>query len=288
VISLDQLLGLGLSADAVRLRARSGRLHRIHSGVYALVPAALLTGRGRWMAAVLACGPGAVLSHHSAADLLGLRASAHTRIDVTVRSGSHRSRPGIAVHRSRTMTNADVTTVDAIPCTTVARTLLDLAGVLTPRRLERALDQAAALEVLDLPALERQRARHPTTVAASRLATALALRRPGRTTTWSELEEAFLALTRAAGLPDPAVNRFIDPGDGEPPIRADFQWPERRLAVETDGWRTHRTRASFERDRRNDLRLAAAAWQVVRTTWRAIDTEPATLAARIAAVYEAG
>lgn len=99
------------------------------------------------------------------------------------------------------------------------------------------------------------------------------------------LEERFLALSRAAGLPDPDVNAFIDPGDGEPAIRVDFAWPERRLAVEADGRETHLTHQAFERDRRRDQRVTAAGWRIVRTTWRQIRVTPAQLQQTLRTLY---
>lgn len=285
VMGLEQLRALGLSPRAIQDRARAGRLHRIYHAVYSLVPEELLTREGRRMAAVLACGPGAVLSHRTAAAAHGLLATTRTTIDVTIPNASHRRHRGIDIHRSATLTVADTTFVSGIPCTTVARTLHDLAAVERPRRVERALDQAAVLEVLDIRALEDQCARNRTSMGAARLSAVLARHRPESTPTWSELEEAFLGLTRPAGLPDPEVNTFIVLDDGEPAIRADFHWRDRRLVVETDGWETHKTRAGFERDRRNDLRLSAAGWRVLRTTWRAIHEEAAAVAGRIVAVY---
>src|SRR5581483_1058266 len=96
----------------------------------------------------------------------------------------------------------------------------------------------------------------------------------GSTPTENEFEDAFLALTRSLGLPDPTPQFYIDPGDGEPPIRADFAWPDRKIAVETDGQRTHATRRAFEADRRRDQRLTAAGWRVIRTTWRQLTNRP--------------
>lgn len=138
--TLAQLKALGLPARTVQRRAAAGRLHRIHHGVYALTPRQLLTYRGRLMAAVLACGEGAVLSHRSAADLLGLRSTARAGIDVTART--HRRIEGVDIHRSRTLTRVDLTLVDRIPCTTVARTQLDLCDVVPLHQVERALNQA--------------------------------------------------------------------------------------------------------------------------------------------------
>ncbi len=226
------------------------------------------------MAAVLACGPGAVLSHRSAAALLGLRPAGGARIDVTVPARSAREHAGIALHRSPTLTPADTTMEKNIPCTTVARTQLDLAEVINRRGVERALDQAEILRVFDLRALDDQLARNPTRSGAARLRSVLAEHYVGSTATWSDFEERFLAFTRAAGLPQPEVNYWIVLDDGGPPIRADFAWPAHRVIVETDGRGTHGTRQAFERDRRKDLRLSAARWRPARVTSRCLDEEP--------------
>ena len=150
VFGLEQVVELGLAARSVRARASKHRLHRIHSGVYSLVPPQLLSRDGRFMAAVLACGPGASLSHRSAGALQGLIRAERARIDVTVPTRGGRKRAGIQIHRSSGLRPTDLSRTRAIPCTTVARTLLDLAGVLDRRGLERALDEAAMLDRLDL------------------------------------------------------------------------------------------------------------------------------------------
>ena len=279
VFDLAQLRDLGLSAAGVRKRAAGGRLHRIYRGVYSLVPPRLLPREGWWMAAVLACGPGAVLSHRSAAALLGLRPTSRARIDVTVPARSAREHAGIEVHRSTTLTEADTTRVQNIPCTTVARTQLDIAEVVNRRGVERAFDQAEILEVFDLRALEDQLARNPQRRGAEVVRSVLAEHYAGSTPTWNEFENRFLEFTRAAGLPQPEVNYWIVLPDGGPAIRADFAWPSRRVIVETDGRGTHHTRQAFERDRRNDLRLTAARWRPVRVTWRRLIEEPALVEA---------
>ncbi len=275
VIGLAQLVALGLEPRSVQQRAAVGRLHRIHCAVYSLVPRHLLSREGLYMAAVLACGPGAVLSHRSAAHLHELRRDASTKIDVTVPSRSHRRHEGIRLHRSLTLIPEDTTTVNGIPCTTVARTILDNAEVLNRRGLERMLDQAEILEIFDLWALQEQLQRNFSRRCARRLRRALDEHVAGATPTWSELEERFLALVRAAALPEPEVNVFIVLDDGEPAMRVDFVWRDRRLAVETDGHETHRTRLAFEQDRRRDQRLIVAGWRAVRITWRQLTRAPA-------------
>jgi Transcriptional regulator, AbiEi antitoxin/Protein of unknown function (DUF559) len=284
VVGFDQLRELGLSPRAVHHRVASGRLHRIHHGVYALAPAALLSRDGRFMAAVLACGPGAALSYRSAAALLELRRTKRCNVDVTIPGRSPRKHAGIDVHRSTTLAAQDVTRVRNIPCTTVARTLLDLAQVVRRRDVERACNQAEILDLLDLHALLDQIERNAARVASRRLRAALNEHYLGGAPTWSELEEAFLALCRAAGVPRPEVNAWIAPDDGEPAIRADFVWREHRLVVETDGRRTHRTRQAFEHDRRRDQRLTVAGWTVIRTTWRQVTQSPRQVAETVLAL----
>lgn len=275
VFGLAQLRALGLSTRAVSHRVATGRLHRIHRGVYSLVPRELLSWKGLYMAAVLACGHGAVLSHRSAARLLELRNYGYHRIEVTVPKRSTRSHSGVAVHRSTTLiAPADVTVVNAIPTTTAARTLFDLGGVLTPRQLERAFDQADAMQLLDLNEINDQLARNPNRPATKAVRHLLATHYIGSTPTENDFEDAFLALTRSLGLPAPTPQFYIDPGDGDPPIRADFAWPELKIVVETDGRQTHGTKQAFESDRRRDQRLTAAGWKVIRTTWRQLTQRP--------------
>jgi hypothetical protein len=144
VVSLEQLRALTLSDRAVRGRVVAGRLHSLHEGVYA-VGHTSLTPEGRWMAAVLACGEGAVLSHRSAAILWGLREGGGPRVEVTSRRRVGRTREGILVHWRPGLDASDMTARDGIPCTSVARTLLDLAEALTPDGVERACSRAEAL-----------------------------------------------------------------------------------------------------------------------------------------------
>jgi hypothetical protein len=274
VISLEQLNGLGLTKDAVRKRVAVGRLHRIHHAVYSLVPRELLKREGLYMAAVLACGPGAVLSHRAAAVLHELRDWGATKIDVTLPRRSRRHHDGLKIHCSTTLSPADVTVVNGIPVTTVARTLFDLAEAVTQRQLERSFDQAELAGVFDLRAIEDQLARNPTRPGAKKVRRVLTEHYIGKTPTWSENEEALLAITRAAGLPDPETNYFIDPGDGGRPIRVDFAWPDQRVVVEADSRKWHLSHQRFEGDRERDQRLTAAGWRVIRTTWRQMKFRP--------------
>jgi Transcriptional regulator, AbiEi antitoxin/Protein of unknown function (DUF559) len=274
VFRLDQLEALGLTASAVRNWVAAGRLHRIHHTIYSLVPKELLKREGLYMAAVLACGEGAVLSHRSAAALLELRDWGHTKIEVTVPRRSGRRHGGIKVHRSTTLTDEDVTEVNNIPCTTVHRTLFDLAEVVTQRQLERSFDQAEISERLDLNAINDQLERNPTRPGAKAVRRVLTEHYIGRTPTWSENEEALLAITRELGIPDPDTNQFIVLDDGGPAIRVDFVWRDQRVIVEADSKKWHNTRQRFEQDRVRDQRLTAAGWTIIRTTWRQMKHRP--------------
>lgn len=271
LITLLQLQSLGLSKAAVAKRAKEGRLHRIHRGVYA-VGRPSLTQHGDWLAAVLACGPQAVLSHRSAAALHGIRRDSRAKADVTLASPSARSRPTIDVHRSSTLEAADITTVDSIPCTTVARTLIDLGDVVSRRAVERAVDRAEVLRVFD------GRAVHEAIERAGRRRGAATLRAvlesyEEPTLTERQLEERFLALCRHASLPSPAVNAWITLSDGIA-YKADFLWRVERLIAETDSRGFHTHRAAFEHDRLRDQRLTLAGFTVVRFTWRQVTREP--------------
>jgi hypothetical protein len=274
VFALDQLRALGLAAPAVRSRQAAGRLHRIHHTVYSLVPKELLKREGLYMAAVLACGEGAVLSHRSAAALLELRDWGHTKIEVTVPRRSARRHDGIKVHRSTTLIDEDVTELNNIPCTTVHRTLFDLAEVVTQRQLERSFDQAEISERLDLNAINDQLKRNPTRPGAKAVRDVLETHYIGKTPTWSENEEALLAITRELGIPDPDTNQFIVLDDGGPAIRVDFVWRDQRVIVEADSNKWHSTRQRFEQDRVRDQRLTAAGWTIIRTTWRQMKHRP--------------
>ena len=257
----------------------------MHPGVY-VVGHAPLTREGRFLAAVLACGPGAVLSHRSAAALRGLRPSSRSAIDVTSPRRAGRKRAGIDVHSGATLAEADVETVDGIPCTSVARTLLDLCEVIDRRGVARACAQAEVLQLFDLRALEQVLARSHGRRGAATLRAILAEQAIGATITRSGGEEAMLALCRSAGLPAPEVNVWLPllEGDG---YEADFLWRAQRLDVESDGRDVHLTRAAFEHDRRRDWRLAVAGWRVVRFSGRQITREPGHVAATIRALLDA-
>jgi very-short-patch-repair endonuclease len=265
VVSLDQLRGLGLGYGAVKHRVRAGRLHAVHRGVYAVGHTALRR-EGRWLAAVLACGPGAVLSHRSAAAHWGLLATSQSVVDVTA-PRSRAGVPGIRLHRARSLDARDTTTHEGIAITTVARTLLDLAATIRADRLERAYAQALHLHLYDHGAIAGllQRANGHRGTGALAKATA---REPKLTR--SDWEIRLLALIRTAGLPEPLVNHALTaPDHGH--CEVDFFWPKQRLVVETDSWSAHGTRAAYEQDRARDAALQTMGLRVVRFTWRTRD-----------------
>ncbi|MDX6688617.1 MAG: hypothetical protein QOG15_74 [Solirubrobacteraceae bacterium] len=272
VIALRQLRELGLSDSAVRSRVAAGRLHRVHPGVYA-VGHPNLTGHGRWKAAELVCGADSALSHRSCGGLRGLRPDNRAVIDVTTPSGNPgRRRAGIVAHQGKDLLPRDIQSVDGIRCTSLARTLLDLAEVLDQRGLERVLDQAEILQVLDMTAINDVLTRADGRRGAPILKNILGEHYPGSTVTKTTIEELFLQICRDAHVPRPEVNVWI-PIPGEE-WQVDFVWRQQRLIVETDGHETHGTRQAFERDRRRDQRLTLEGWSVIRFTWRQILNEP--------------
>jgi hypothetical protein len=274
VISLAQLIEAGLTAAAVRKRVAAGRLRRVYPGVFATGHAPL-TRDARYLAAVLACGEGAALSIRACAAHRGLRASARQRIDVTSPRQGGRRLDGIHQHTSTTLLPRDFEVVRGIRCTSIARTLLDLAANEPRRVVERAFDQADVLRVLDAreiaDVLERNNGHHGCGVLraiAGDLRTAALTR--------NELESLFLAICGSAGVPAPEVNAWIalEPTGYE----ADFLWRRQRLIAETDGRAAHDTHRAFEHDRRRDQRLMLAGWRVVRFTWLQVTDEPSLVA----------
>jgi hypothetical protein len=275
VVSAAQLAALGFSAAGVTRRVQAGRLHRVHRGVYAVGHRSLAV-QGRWLAAVLACGPGAVLSHRSAAAHWNLLATSATRVDATAARGRHGA-PGIRLHRSRSLDAQDTIAHQTIPTTTVARTMLDLAAIVPAHRVERALAQAERLRLYDHAALTDVIQRSNGHRGRQALQEAVA-QEPAFTR--SDLEARLLELTRAHGLPTPLVNHILAAPD-HPRLEVDFCWPAHQLIVETDTYATHGTRHAFEHDRRKDAALAAAGYTVLRFTDQ---TRPAEIATRLRAL----
>lgn len=275
VISLAQLAECGLGRGAVSARVRAGRLHRVLRGVYSPVDPQLLKVQGWWMAAVLACGRGSLLSHRCAAELMDLLQRGWGSLHVTSPTRAGRRVAGVIAHDGRRLASRDRSATGAIPHTSLARTLLDLAGSEPLRLVERAAEQAEVLRIYDAAAVEDVLARFRGHHGAGRLAAIAGF--AGETLTRSELEELFLAICIEAGVPRPAVNAELTVGGKR--LVVDFAWRRERVAVETDGWSFHRTRRAFERDRRRDQLLAAAGWTVARFTWRQVTAAPDEVAA---------
>jgi hypothetical protein len=266
VVSRGQLVAAGLSPDAVDRRLVTGRLHSIHRAVYA-VGHELVSQRGRWLAAVLACGEGAALSHHAAAALWGIRAST-PRIDVTVVRRC-RSKRGVRIRESA-LQGDEVTLLDAIPVTTPSRTLLDLAAVVNGGQLRKAVNEAEVLR-LDV-ALTPLLSRYPHAPGAKAIRAIVEDVTGGEALTRSELEDRFVAFVAEYGLPKPRLNVRVEG------FEVDCSWPAQRLIVELDGHAFHRTSAAFETDRARDRVLQLAGWRVIRVTWRQLHATAAVLA----------
>lgn len=175
--------------------------------------------------------------------------------------------------------------IDGIRCTSVARTLLDLAEVIDRRGLERAIDRAEVLRLLDMRAIDDVLLSAGGRRGASLLRSALAEHCAGSTLTVSELEERFLAICLSAAVPAPEVNVWVPLPGAE--LKVDFLWCHQRLIVETDGRDVHGTRQAFERDRERDQRLMLAGYRVVRFTWRQVTREPERVASTLRALLEA-
>jgi len=262
IVSRRQLTALGFGDDAIWRRVRDGRLHRVHQGIYS-VGHAVVGRQGRWLAAVLACGDGAALSHRSGAHLWELRSSSPARPEVSRDGGGRRSRPGLLLYQPDRPLAGEVTLRSGIPVTTVERTLADLAGVLAPRSLERTIARAEAMRLLDVPTLLDAVAHRPGAPAVRRI---LADWVPSLTR--SELEDRMLDLLDAAGLPRPEVNARVGR------FEVDLVWRAARLVAETDGHAFHGSRRQVERDRHRDAVLTAAGYRVLRFTWKQVVDRP--------------
>jgi very-short-patch-repair endonuclease len=268
IVTREQLVERGMGTRGISDWVRSGRLHRLHRGIYAYGHDRLRI-EGRWLAAVMACEPGAVLSHRDAARLWELRASNAALIDVTVPSRNGRiRRAGIRIHRSGRLAPEEVTERNGIPVTTVARTLLDLADVLDRQALRRAITEAEYTGRFD----------HHTLIAVVQ-------NNPGRRgrkvleavegrshRTRSPLEDRFLRLLERNGVEEPHSGVWIEG------YEVDFLWPEAKLVVELDGLSAHATRAAVGRDRERDRKLWRAGLRTMRLTSAALDAEEEVLA----------
>jgi Transcriptional regulator, AbiEi antitoxin/Protein of unknown function (DUF559) len=248
VVTTAQLLDAGVGRRSIARRVASGWLVPLHRGVYQVGPVTAPLGRD--MAAVLAIGEDAALSHQSAAAIWGF-GRRDREVHVTVQRSGRRSRPGIRVHQTLSL-NAVVH--NGLPVTTPARTLKDLARLLTRDELERAEEQAHILGLV-VPDDER----YPEF-------------------TRSEGERRLKALCKAAGLPLPQMNARVAGWE------VDAYWPAHKLVVEVDGYKYHRTRRRFESDRRKDAALQTAGYRVIRITWRRLTQEPLAVSAQLGAL----
>jgi Protein of unknown function (DUF559)/Transcriptional regulator, AbiEi antitoxin len=268
VVSRRQLVALGFSARGIEEWVRTGRLLRLHRGVYA-VGHDRLRVEGRWLAAVMACGPGAVLSHRDAARLWEIRQSSASMIDVTVPSQNGRiRRRGIRVHRSGRLAAEEVTLRSGIPVTTVARTLLDLADVLDKQGLRRAVTEAEYRNRFDLTSLNAVVDGNPGRRGRKVLEAADARRHRTR----SPLEDRFLSFIDRWSVEEPASGVWIEG------YEVDFVWTRVGLVVELDGAAAHGTRAAVRRDRKKDRVLWRAGFRTMRLTEDALDAGEEVLA----------
>lgn len=263
-----------MSRRAAAHRAKVGRLHRVHRGVYAVGHDAI-GSYGRHLAAVLACGPGSVISHLSAAALLGLRDPEPVVIDVIVTCQAGRKIDGIRARRCRAPAPDEVTVHKGIPCTTPARTFVDLAGTLGRQSLCRVVEQAAVLRILDIAAVDMAIGRAKGRRGLPTLRAILDTWRTENSSLpliRSPLEAMLLPLIVAAGLPRPLCNHTLQAGGRK--LEVDLYWPEQKLVVEADGYASHGTKAAFERDPRRVQDLMRSGYQVVRFTWEQVEQEP--------------
>jgi very-short-patch-repair endonuclease/predicted transcriptional regulator of viral defense system len=260
VVTVEDLAAAGVGPRGIARRVADGRLRRLHRGVFLVGP--LIGPLTYEMAAAIACGPGAALSHRSAAALWRIRPAWHGPIEITVAGSQPRSRRGITVHRSRSL---EATRRQGVPVTTPARTLLDIAALISERDLARAVEEAQVLRLVTPRALMGQVGRGRPGAASLRAAVHAQFE---PSLTRSEAEALLLELVRGAGLPAPETNARLLGHE------VDFLWRGAKLVVEVDGFAYHSTREAFERDRRRDARLQAAGYRVVRFTYRQIVSEP--------------
>jgi very-short-patch-repair endonuclease len=275
IVTRAQLLEAGITEHQIRHRRRIGVLEKLHASVYRA--SALTSPEERRAAALLSCGPGAVLSFRSAAAVLRIcpQDADAAAVDVTVSPACRLLRHAVRIHRSDSLDHAEVTIISGMRVTTAARTLLDLAAVYAERDLEQALATALRLDLTTSAELGDVLNRHSGAKGIARLR---ALHEASSETAFvrSEAESRFLSLVRAAGLSAPECNVRLRG------FEVDFLWRAARLVAEIDGFAFHATREAFERDRRRDTALEAAGFRVLRFTWRQVTREPFRVIAQVA------
>jgi very-short-patch-repair endonuclease len=281
LITRAQLRELGIGSRAIDYAIARGRLNTVHHGIYSLVPFAALPELARELAAVLACGDAALLSHHSAAATWGIRPAFNGDVHVTViGKETGRRRPGIKVHRVSELDSRDIRRYQGIPITSPARALLEVAPDVSDRELERMLDEALVRRLASHAAIAAVANAYPNRRGVARLRAAADPGRP-TTETRSDGEEALLALIRRADLPAPEVNAKVGS------YTADFLWPAEKVIVELDGYDYHRGRAAFERDHQRDAEHQRMGYLVIRITGRQLAREPEAILVRIATALAA-
>jgi predicted transcriptional regulator of viral defense system/very-short-patch-repair endonuclease len=284
VVSRAQLRGIGLADNSIEWRARTGRLHRLRRGVYA-VGHPVVSLQGHWMAAVLAVdghfdpehpsSSSVVLSHRSASALWGIWPYAGEWIDLTTPRKS-RSSGGLRRHFAE-LPPDEVTAEQGIPVTTVSRTLFDLAATSRPEAVERTLREAEYRRLHDRLSLPDLLHRYPRHRGAKVIRACLVrLKKDPEGRIRSRLEERFLPFVDRHRLPRPRFNAWIEAGGRWHQV--DCLWPARRQIVELDGWEGHGTRRAFREDRARDRRLHLAGYGITRLTWDQLDDEPAQIA----------
>jgi hypothetical protein len=268
VVAHWQLLNAGASKGLTFSRRGGGLLIPVHHGVYAL-GRARLSREGWWMAAVLACGPGAVLSHFSAGHLWGMCGS-YGSIEVLRQSGGFhpKGHRGVRLHQTRRLEPYEVTVERGIPVAVMERVLLDLAGRTDSKRLERMFVQAYKRDDFSWPRLGRIITRRRGCKGVGKLRRIALEVDPEALETKSPSEVDFLALWREVDLSTPSVNVLVE---GH---LVDFLWPAQKVIVETDSWSHHGDHLAFEKDRQTDVDLIAAGYDVHRTTYKMLERDP--------------
>jgi very-short-patch-repair endonuclease len=274
VVARWQLLALGVSSDAVDGRIERGLLHPIYRGVY-VVGVRRISRKGRWMAAVLACGPDAVLSHRAAGCLHRFLFASLNRIEVTSPRGGRARLAGIVCHEADLAAD-EVTEIDGIPATSVFRTLFDLAGDLKPRQLETAWEEVGVKRLTDRVPMAVLLDRHKGKRGSAAMRRLFTSTKPIPVTR-NEFEERFLSVLDASDLPRPRFNpdlhlrgQFFKP---------DCLWEPQKLIAELDGGEVHNTDHAFQSDRRRDRILLAEGYRTTRITWEQLRDEQAEVVA---------
>jgi very-short-patch-repair endonuclease len=274
VVARWQLEEIGLSRQMIKTRIAHGGLNRLHRGVYAVGHRAL-TVESRWMAAVLAHGPHAALSHRSAGQLWGVYPRSQIAPEVTS-PGSQKTKKGIVAHRG-TLLRDEVVWVRGIAVTSVPRTIGDLAATRPEREVERAWSEMEVRELRDRLSVPRLMERYPGRKGSALLARLATGKEPSVGITRNDFEEAFLALIDRCGLPRPRMNAHFPVRDRFYEI--DCLWLDRRVAIELDGGAAHKTTKAFEDDRERDRILTAEGFTTARVTWHHLHDSPVELAA---------